>query len=182
MKKHDDVVAVGQVNDCHIQVIRVVNEFGADFIWRALRDDKVIGMSEQNWTSIEDAFEAAVKFLLPDADIVDLPSAPDEALEALNSLLWVGGMQQDLESVEDCVMFSMGCQSGVDAIVETRKQAAQDFERARLIIASTHGPFHEAAVNTGKLAEIFDAQCQVLSLVLERSIETVEAFLKALGQ
>lgn len=182
MRKPENVVAVGEVNGAHVQIIGVTNEYGMDYIWRVLRDGKVIGMSEQNWTSIKDAFDAAVAFLIPDAVPVEMPKASEKDLDALNALLYVGGLQEDITSAEEALMFKATFEHALDAVRAVREQAPKDLDVGRLIIASTHGVFHKAALDISKISSVFEAQCTVFEMILERSIETIDAFLTGYGQ
>jgi len=182
MRDKSMVVAVGEVDGSMVEVLKIAYSNPERFEWRIIQGDKIVKDTAEFYNSIKDAFDAAVMFLIPNAEPLQMPEASQKDLDALNALLYVGGLQEDITSAEEAVMFKATFEHALDAVRAVREQAPKDLDAARLIVASTHGAFHKAALDISKISSIFDAQCLVFEMVLERSIETIDAFLTGYGQ
>jgi hypothetical protein len=182
MRSERELVAEGQVEGHVVQVFKAMTARGADYTFRIVKADKIVHDDPARYDSVQTAFDAAVMFLIPNAEPLHMPPASEKDLDALNALLYVGGLQEDITSAEEAVMFKATFEHALEAVRAVREQAPKDLDAARLIVASTHGAFHKAALDISKISGIFDAQCLVFEMILERSIETIDAFLTGYGQ
>jgi len=182
MSSNRELVGEGQVEGHVVQVFQAMTVRGADYTFRIVKDDKIIHDDPARYDSFVTAFDAAVKYLIPGAEVIEAGKPSQKDLDALNALLYVGGLQEDIDSLEEALILRAGFVHAHEAVQAAMVKAKKDLEEARLIIASTHGAFHQAAMNVAKISEVFYAQCEVLAQVIERSIETIDAFLTGYGQ
>lgn len=176
-RQHDDVVAVGQVDDYHVQIIRGMTKHGADYVFRVIKDDKVVHLSDEVYDTVETAYEAAVAWCVPGAQVAQVTEPRPQDFEALNALLYCGGLREPLTQLFEVIELHNIFTLTLENIPAIREKSDKDFKRAVEIITSTHGPFHEATLNLKKLHELFDNQLVVLTSITEANVETLAGFL-----
>lgn len=171
------VVATGQVDSLVFEVLRVPLSDPARFEWRVIDGDIVTQATSYWFNSIEEAIADVMQKLVPDAVPVEFEQPTEQDFEALNALLYCGGQNEPITSMEVAVAEHMMFQQVNARVDEVRERAQADFMRAIDIVTSTHGPFHQATVNLKKLAQLFDEQMIVISGITDRNIETLRSFI-----
>jgi hypothetical protein len=172
-----NVVAVGEIEGHVIEVLQMIGGENARYTWRALKGGQIVHKCYEPSDSIPGAIDLAIKHFYPDA-VPAAPAAPTEDdFEALNALLYVGGTQQDIVTVKEARQLLNMFRSGMDRVNIGEPMIYNDLEDIEDILASAPGtqPDHIAALI--KITELFKSQHDLLRVVLERSIQTLEAFL-----
>lgn len=171
------VCSVGEIEGHIVEVLRFRYSFGYRFTYRILKDGKIVHETQDYVEDMYTAIDQAVDFLIPD-DAPAAPAAPTaDDFEALNALLYVGGTQQDITSVSEARLLLDMFREGMERVNIGEPMIYDDLADIEDIIASAPGaqPDHIAAII--KVTEIFKVQHDMLRIMLERSIQTLEVFL-----
>lgn len=169
--------AVGEVEGKRFEVHRVTYNREFRYAWRVIENGQITLKSGVPFETVEQAIDAVMRELVPDAVPVEFEPPTEQDFEALNALLYCGGQNEPITSMEVAVAEHMMFQQVNARVDEVRERAQADFTRAIDIVASTHGPFHQATVNLKKLAQLFDEQMIVISGITDRNIETLRSFI-----
>jgi len=169
---HGDVN--GQVVEVTIEPAGEVNFFG----WRIVNDGKVGYWPHNLYDTIEQAFDAAIKHLIPDAETVALTQPDEKDFESLNALLYCGGLSQDLETIPAVIDFHNQMQHASELLDLAKKKTVQDLAAATRDIVATRGPQSQLVVNLRKLAEAMEANFDVLIEITDRNVVTAASFLE----
>lgn len=173
----DGVVAVGQVNGAAIQILQVDGSEPFFYEFRIINLDGSVYYPHNLFDTISEALDAAVKHLVPDAEPLQVEEPTPDDYAALNAALYVGGAMEDIKDLGAAVGTFMAMGNGLESLKASRAAMASDLEDIEDILASTHHGSSAAIANLNKMAEILQAQSQVLELVLERSREIIAAFI-----
>lgn len=174
----DDVVMVGEVNGFHIQVLRLMTERGMDYFWRVLKDDKIVKYSDSPYDSKETAFGAAVEWLIPDAEEIGIKQPSPEDFEAINALLYVGGLQEEITSISDAVGLFTAFAQAKEAVEHVKSKAKEDIADIEDILASSNRSALEEIENLNAIHGIFQAQCDLIAMITERNMQTLSVFIE----
>lgn len=173
----DGVVAVGQVNGCAIQVLQAEQPDGFFYEFRILKADGSIYYPHNLYDTISEAFDAAVMHLIPDAEPIEVEDPTQEDWDALNAALYVGGAQEPIENIGAAVGTFIAMGTGIESLRLGKEKAKTDLETIEDILAGALYMGSPDMENLNKLAEIFQAQSDVLLMILERSREVLAAFI-----
>jgi len=171
------VHAVGQVNDSTVVIKQVT--VGGDWIfkWFIYKDDKLTDQASDGFDTVTEAFDAAVMHLIPDAEPVEFEQPEPKDFEALNALLYTGGLQEDITSLDEAMQMHSMFRSALATADRVIEKMRSDFADIEDVLASGIRPATQAIETLGKIAEIQEVQHQVFTLITERNIETLHSFI-----
>jgi len=174
----DGVVMVGEVEGKHVQVLEAAGGPPYFYEWRVINPDGSAYHPHNLYDTPDEAFAAAIEYLIPDGPDLEVSEPTKEDYDALNAALYVGGAQQDIEDLGTAVGTFIAMGQGIENLKVARMAMAYDLESIEDVLASAPGAQPEHIANLGKIAEILQAQTEVLELVLERSREVIAGFIQ----
>lgn len=173
-----EVVAVGQMDNHKIEVMRVEIGDTDVFEWRALKDEKEVYFPHNLYDTVLQAFYAARVHLYPDTDEVEFKEPEAADFEALSALMYVGGLQEDITSMDMAVGMFTAFSVALQSIALVKDKAQRDVEQIEDILASAHHGSTEAIENLNYIHGIFQSQCDVLATITQRNMQTLHTFIE----
>ena len=171
------VVAEGEVEGVTFHILRIPLSNPARYEWRILKGVRVERLASTYYDSIEAAIDAVMKILASDAIPVEYTEPTPQDFEALNALLYVGGLQQDITTFQEALEMYMGFQQGLPVMLAGRDKMAHDLEQITNDIKATRGAMSERVQNLIKMREVIVVQYQVLEQITTRNMETLFSFI-----
>ena len=172
------VVAVGEMEGQTIEVIEAISGDNARYVWRSVKDGQITHKSYEMVDSIPGAIDMAVKHFYPDVEPVHVTEPEQKDFEAISMLLYCGGLNQELETLAEVITMHNDFQVALETLAKGRAKARKDFEYALSALKATHGPMHNGVIDLASLAQVFDAQCEVVMLITERNVTTLQSFMQ----
>lgn len=171
-------VAVGEVNGFDVEVMGWGSWNNPKFYFVISKDGEITEKSATYFGTMEEALDAAIQVIIPDAQPVHATEPEQKDFEALSMLLYCGGLNQDLETLAEVITMHNDFDRALETLAKGRAKAKKDFEYAVRALKATHGPMHNGVIDLAALAEVFDAQCEVIKLITERNITTLQSFMQ----
>lgn len=171
------VVAVGEIEGHVIEVLKIPFSEPERFEWRAVKDDVITHISMGFVMSIPEAIDQAIVHFYPETAQVEFTEPTEKDYEAINALLYASGLSDDIKSMEDAVELFTGFGRAAGAIEKVKDKAASDLEAIEDILASSDRVPPEAIQNLRSISGVFQSQCDVLLMITERNMETLQAFI-----
>ena len=177
-KNDDHIEAVGEVDGVRFEVKRVTYKGKWAYAWFTYVDGKLTNKSEGAWETVEEAVNDVVSLLLPDAVSVEFeqPSARD--YEALNALLYTGGLQQEITDFNEGVSMYEGFRQGLPILKSAHEKMDNDFDDLEDFLAGGSGASPEMVANMRMMKEVVMTQYDILEQIAERNAETLFSFIQ----
>lgn len=169
--------AEGEVEGRAFQVISYQTDRGRDYVWRILKDGKIVDASQDVYDTVETCVNAVMLILAPDAIPVEYTEPGKEDFEALNALLYVGGLQSEITTFQDALTMYMGFQEGLPVMLAGRDKMAHDLDQVTNDIKATRGAMSERVANLIKMKEVIMVQYDILEVITQRNLETLFSFI-----
>lgn len=177
-KSDGKLEAEGEVEGRQFQVLSYRGERGTDYVWRILKDGKITDTSAEVYDSIETCINAVMLILAPDAIPVEFTEPTAQDYEALNALLYVGGLQSELTSFQEVLTMYMGFQEGLPIMLAGKEKMAHDLDQITNDIKAVRGAMSDRVQNLIKMKEVVMVQYDILETVTQRNLETLYSFIE----
>lgn len=176
-KEDGHLEAVGEVEGTRFEVHRVTHNGVWRYAWRTIKDGKIVGASQDAYDTVEACVEAVMLVLMPDAIPVEYTEPTSADFEALNALLYVGGLQSEITTFQDALTMYMGFQEGLPVMLAGRDKMAHDLDQVTNDIKATRGAMSERVANLIKMKEVIMVQYDILETITQRNLETLISFI-----
>lgn len=177
--KHDHVVAVGELEGQTIQVI-VPPTAPDKFMYRIVKNEgRNIVMSNASFDSLQAAFDAAVKAIMPEAIPVAFVQPEPQDFDVLNAMLWGLKDGARLETFQEAFEMHQMLSQAHQAISAALEKMPGDFD---YMIEMLDGVMHggtEAAKMLSQIKEISLHSLKSELSLCERDRETLAGFIQA---
>lgn len=178
-RNHDNVVAVGQVEDATIQVLIPPGHVDV-FMWRIIRKDGnsvTSGMVKYN--TIQEAMEAALLIVMPDATPVEYTEPDESDYTALNEFLFGFKKGDPLASFQKVLSAHAFLVSTLEILNQAKDKMHDDYKNLAALVGRVTGPQSDEARLVGQLAELAEQSQTVMIELCERDLVTLSSFIAA---
>ena len=172
-----ELVAEGEVEGVGFQVLRYLTDKGVDYRWRTLKEGKIIGACELPFDSVDSAIADVMMKLAPDAIPVEYTEPTAHDFEALNALLYTGGLQSELTTFQEVVLMYTGFQEGLPVMLAGRDKMAHDLDQLTSDMKAIRGAMSDRVQNIIKMKEVVMVQYDILETITQRNLETLFSFI-----
>lgn len=169
--------AEGEVEGRAFQIISYQTDRGRDYVWRILKDGKIVDASQDVYDTVETCVNAVMSILVPDAIPVEYIEPTAEDFEALNALLYVGGLQSDITTFQEALIMYTGFQEGLPVMLAGRDKMSHDLDQITNDLKAVRGAMSDRVQNLIKMKEVVMVQYDILETITTRNLETLFSFI-----
>lgn len=177
---HDDVVAVGQVDDVHVQIVHMTFEGVDGFYWRHFRNDEQIGQSTSVWNTIQAAIEASLAVLLPDTEMVGVGDVDQVMFDELNIMLAMNTGNGPITSIGEASEWRGVLAGGIQKLDALLNAVQSDLDDIEDMLASINHGSIKGIDALHRIKTVFQKDVEFLQELSARDIGILEAFIMAM--
>ena len=176
-RKHDNVVAVGQVEDKTVQVL-IPDGMTDKFMWRFIDGaGKVTTSGVVLYDSIEAAMAAVLAIVMPDAVQVKYTEPGDLDYEALNTLLFGFRKSGGIHTFQEAITGHSFLHSALETLKLAAEKLPQDYDHLLGDVCIWYDDASQGAALIRQLKELAEQSQAVMIELCERDLETLAAFI-----
>lgn len=177
-RSNGQVVGVGEVEGHSIEIIEVSFSFGKRYIWRAIKEGKIVKQDEYHHETIAGAINGAIAHFHPDMKEIETSEPTEDDFRALNAALYCSGLMEEIDTLQDAVAMFTLMSSTMSTIDSVRERAMSDVMDIEDTLASSGGENISNIERLRKISEIFENQCLILRLITERTANVLSSFVE----
>lgn len=171
------LLAVGEVEGKRFEIRRVTKHARFTITWFILEDGKITMTTDKTFETEEQAIEDVMKILAPDAIPVEYVEPTAEDFEALNALLYVGGLQSEITTFQEALIMYTGFQEGLPIMLAGREKMSHDLDQITNDLKAVRGAMSDRVQNLIKMKEVVMVQYDILETITTRNLETLFSFI-----
>lgn len=176
-RNHDNVVAVGQVDDATVQVV-IPKGMTDKYMWRIIRNDgQTVTSGKVLYDAIDQAFNAAITVVIPDAIPVQHKEPEEKDYDALEMLLFGFKDGARFTSFQEVVVAHSFLAETLDVLKLAQEKLPGDYDRLHAAWCDWYDQDAEEAKMLRQLKELAVQGQEVLVRLCERDLETLSAFI-----
>lgn len=176
-EKTGKVEAIGEVEGVTFVIKQAKYQGGHGYTWFTYKGDEFIERAQEAWSTIEEAVSSVMKVLVPDAIPVEYVEPTAEDFEALNALLYVGGLQSDITTFQEALIMYTGFQEGLPIMLAGREKMSHDLDQITNDLKAVRGAMSDRVQNLIKMKEVVMVQYDILETITVRNLETLFSFI-----
>ena len=173
----DGVVAVGEVEGATFQVLQPFPDVQS-FVWRIIRNEgRNVDSGMVKYPTIDEALQAVLKVLIPDAESVSFREPEEQDYEALNALLFGFGKSGGIHTFQDAVTGHSFLIHALETLKLAQAKMPHDYDAIIEAMSYNPGLDFELVQIARQLQELAAQSQQVMIDLAERDLETLSVFI-----